>query len=150
MSVDQAIERALFTRLENATMSPALPISYPGVGFEPPTDGSPWLRATLMKGDPLSLSVNFSGSSKYVGLLQVDLFAPPQTSLLTMTATIGPVVTAFKRGTQMEQDGFVIKINDAPSVGDLVNEKPSGSVTLTRWLMLPVRVRWLCLASNPA
>ncbi len=138
MPVDSAIATALFEHLDSLS-SPPPDIAYPGVVFDVPEDGH--LRATFMPTDPVALSVDFGGTNRHQGLLQVDIFRPVNTSEITMREAADEIAEHFARGTRLTSSGFQIDIIEPPTVGPFLSEEA--------YNMLPVRIRWRCLAANP-
>lgn len=143
-AVETAILTAMLGRLQSLTLSPVLPISWPGLSFNPPTPGPTvrWLRGTLLPAETFPLAVSFAGANRHAGLFQVDVFGGiggGETALARIAALI---IGHFKRGTSLSEDGFTIEITDPPSRLPLLVDGP--------WLMVPVRVRYLAFAANPA
>lgn len=50
------------------------PVAWPGQRFDPPDDGSAWMRPTILWGDGFGRTI--SGGNTIIGVLMLDVFAP--------------------------------------------------------------------------
>lgn len=150
--VEAAIVSALLTRAKAFAdaQAPAITISLPNIAFTPPapTPTAKWLRATILPADSASLSVGFSGSNQHYGLLQIDVFygqgGPNNSggSELAPSRIASAIIQYFKPGTEMTKDGFTARVIRTPYRGQMMKDDP--------WMMIPVRIPYLCFAPNPA
>lgn len=149
-AVETAIQMALVLRAQQfaAAQSPALTIALPNVAFTPPvyTKTAKWLRATFLPADTFSPGVTYSSKNHHRGLLQVDVFHAQEAGEAAPARIAAAVIAYFKRGTAVTKDGFTAEVIAAPSRGPLIKD----DVDNGPWVMIPVRIPYLCLAANPA
>lgn len=146
MAVETSILSALNAQLAALTFSPAIPVSYPNVTFNPPTPSqtAKYLRVTHLPADTFPQGISFDDANKYTGIYQVDLFTGNNFGEPSAIAIAEQIIAQFKRGTKLVKNNFTIEILDPPSRLPYVQDV-SGS-----WWMLPIRIVYTCYASNPA
>lgn len=146
MAVEASILSALNTRLSQLVFSPAIPVSYPNISFTPPSPSktTKWLRATHLPADTFSQGIGYDSSNKYAGLYQVDVFVGNDAGEPAATAIAEAIINQFKRGTKLTKNNLVIEIQEAPSRLPYVQDSETKS-----WWILPVRVPYVCYATNP-
>lgn len=138
--VEVAIESALLTRAQAFATAQGLAISLPNVAFTPPTAGAnvKWLRATFLPAPTATLPVG-SGSDRYYGILQLDVFYGQGAGELAPARLASAAIAYFKRGTTMTKDGFTTRVYRRPSRGPMIKDDP--------WMMIPVTVNFECFAT---
>lgn len=143
-SVEVAIEGALLAAASAFAATQSLTIALPNIEFNPPnpTKTAKYLRAIFLPADTEMLGISFDDPNKHYGLFQIDVFQGLGGGEMAPARIAALVIAAFKRGTTFTRDGFTIRILDAPYRLSAVKDDP--------WLMLPVRIKYCCFASNPA
>lgn len=140
--IEVAIESALLTKAQAfaAAQSPALAISLPNIAFTPPTASATakWLRATFLPAPTATLPVG-SGSDRYYGILQIDVFYGQGAGELAPGRVVSAVIDYFKRGTEVAKDGFKARVYRRPSRGPMIKDDP--------WMMIPVTINFECFAA---
>lgn len=144
-AVEVAIEAALLERLAAFGTANSIDVAYPNVAFTAPAPSptAKYLRATFLPAETVSLGIGFTSSrNQHVGLLQVDVFHGQGKGELAPGRIAADLIAYFKRGTTVTRDGFRAQVTRAPYRIQAIKDDP--------WLIVPVRVPYLCLASNPA
>ncbi len=146
-AAEVAIETILLTEVAQfaAAQSPAvLRVAYPNVEFTPPAVGptAKWLRATFLPAD--TLSPFYASPNRHYGTLQVDVFWGIGGGDIAPARLAADVIAWFKRGSSFRRDGFLVRIIRTPFRGPTIQEDGDP------WSMIPVRVPYLCYASDPA
>jgi hypothetical protein len=140
--VEVAIEYALLTKAQAfaSSQSPSLAISLPNIAFTPPTASATakWLRATFLPAPTSTLPVG-SGSDRYYGLLQVDVFYGQGAGELAPARLASAAITFFAKGTEVVKDGFTTRVYRRPSRGPMIKDDP--------WMMIPVTINFECFAT---
>lgn len=145
-AAEVAIEAALLERAVAfaAAQSPALAISLPNITFSPPavSQTATWLRASFLPADTVALGINDESSNQHYGIFQVDVFYGLGGGEIAPARIAADIIAYFKRGTDMRRDGFVARVTAPPWRAAVVQDEP--------WIMLPVRIPYLCFASDPS
>ena len=146
-AAEVAIETALLTEVSQfvAAQSPGtLSVSYPNVEFTPPAvaPNVKWLRASFLPADTASPFMRNPGPNRHFGFLQVDVFWGVGGGDIAPARLAADVIAWFKRGTSIRRDGFLIRVIRTPFRGPTIKDDP--------WSMVPVRVPYICYASDPA
>jgi hypothetical protein len=143
-AVEVAAESALLNRLVALTFSPAIPLALPNVTFNPPTvsQTAMWLRATFLPADSFALGIDYGASNQHYGIFQVDVFYGQGGGELAPGRIAASVIRQFARGTRLTKDGFTVDITKTPYRRAMLKDDP--------WMMIPVSIPYLALASNPA
>ncbi len=143
-AVEVAIVTGLLGHLEDLTFTPVITVAWPNKPFDPPTPAKTarWLRPTVLSADTFALTVGHDGSNRHAGFLQVDVFYGLGGGDVAARRVAASIIAHFKRGTEIEKDGFTIQVTGAPSALATVKSDP--------WIMVPVRIPYLCFAVNPA
>lgn len=110
MGVEANIHAALMARVEALTLSPALPVSYPGVPFTAP-DGD-YIRVTHIRNRPVQRSVGTFTGSERMGLLQLDLFTRIDAGSWQIVADdmADDIAAHFPRGLRMTSNGQLVRV----------------------------------------
>jgi hypothetical protein len=147
-AVETAIQMALVLRAQQfaAAQSPALTIALPNIAFTPPnaTPTAKYLRATFLPADTFSPGVSYASKNEHRGLLQVDVFYGFGGGEASPRRIADAIIAYFKRGTKVTKDGFTAEVILAPYCGPIVKDIEGP------WMMIPVRIPYLCIAPNPA
>lgn len=139
--IEAGIADALFYHLNGLTLSPALPVAWPGVEFTPPSAGN-FLRAMLIEATPDVATLGDSGYNRHSGILIVFVHAVTGIGEIVAKQIASQVAAHFKRGTDISRNGQVVRIVQPPGVG--------GSIIDGDRLIVPVRIRWFADSQNPA
>lgn len=142
-AVEAAIPRALMRKLAQfaAAQSPVLTVSWPSLEFTPPDANKTvqWLRATVLPAETVTLGIGVGDSNQHYGIFQVDVFQGQGLGEPAPVRLAADVIAYFPRGLRLTLDGFNVDVIRSPYRGPLMKDDP--------WVMLPVRVPYLCLAS---
>jgi len=96
MVYDAEVHAALLTQLK--TVVSATLVAEENKEFEP-SDGSPWIRETLLPGIPERVEIMQDGLSRQFGVYQVDVFAPSGMGTDIADALAKTIGDAFVPGT---------------------------------------------------
>ena len=146
-AAEVAIETALLTEVAAfvSAQSPAvIRVAYPNVEFTPPTVGptAKWLRASFLPADTLSPFMKHPGPNRHYGFMQVDVFWGVGGGDIAPARLAADIIQWFKRGTSIRREGFLVRVVRTPYRGPTIKDDP--------WSMIPVRIPYLCYASDPA
>lgn len=138
--VEVAIESALLARATAFATAQALAISLPNIAFTPPTASgtAKWLRATFLPAPTTTLPVG-SGSDRYYGIMQIDVFYGQGAGELAPGRIASAVIAYFGKGTEVTKDGFTTRVYRRPSRGPMIKDDP--------WIMIPVTIPFECFAT---
>lgn len=92
-----------------AQFSPALPTSYPGVGFEPPTDGT-WLEVRWFPNETQNYGRADDAPSLMQGFGQVSVCCRPGIGIQQPLALARQVIAYFAKGTEFD----VVRVDRKP------------------------------------
>lgn len=138
MATEDDITAALFARIAALSLTPAHPIAWPNVAFNPPPNNR-WLRVNEVPTLSQPVAVSQDGSNDYRGFVQIDVFAPLGGGLAGPKATAGLVRQWMKRGTVLFSGSTRVLITSASIQG--------GIESSPRW-MVPVVVDYRAFALN--
>ncbi len=145
-AAEVAIQSALLARAIDFAdgQSPLIPISLPNIDFTPPvvSKSTTWLRASFIPADTAALGINAAASNQHYGLLQIDVFYGLGGGDIEAARIAADVIAYFKRFTTMTRDGFLVRIIRPPYCGPVIQDEP--------WVMLPVRIPYVCFAPDPS
>lgn len=96
-------------------LSPALPIAWPMVHFQPPAAGM-WLEAWPMMSATNKAEMAFTGAADRLGLMQVTVVAALGAGEAPALETAGIVAGHFAEGTQLFGGGLWVRIYAPASV----------------------------------
>lgn len=118
------------------------------VTFTPPTDGSPWLRETMLRqpGPPMRKSIGTEARMRHTGIYQISLFSSPDqpNDVLDIEAMGEAIRGAFPDSLDLEHGGQLLRCLGC-GLGTTVADRSKGGP----WLYLPVRVNWQADTFNP-
>ncbi|MFG1364657.1 DUF4128 domain-containing protein [Xanthobacter versatilis] len=131
------IADALIWHLSQLVLTPARPISYPGMTFSP-TVGVPYLAATHLPNTTGATGLAFDSDREFRGLFQVSVFWPARKGIIEPFDLAGTLAVHFASGTRILRHGRVVEVNRPPTVAPAI-EQPD-------WVQVPVTIRWRCVA----
>lgn len=117
--------------------SPAMPIAYPDVAFDPKTkapDGK-YLRVDLFKNAPFWEGLSSGRIDQ--GLLQIMVVWPRNRGIIKPAEVAALVEEHFKKGTRMTGSGVTVKVNREPYSSSPITS-PDKSET-------PVTIPWIAV-----
>ncbi len=135
MAVEHDIMEALFECLGGLVLSPAHPIAWPNVKFEPPADQR-FLRAGFVPNTANRVLIDSDGPHRHMGLLQVSVYGPKGQGEATLRALAGEVADRFPADLRL--GSLPVRITKRPDVADLIIEDAR--------VQIPVLVSWECWA----
>lgn len=112
------------------SMSPALPVAFPGVGFNPPSTGY-WLELNWIPNQTVNYGLAADAPVLLQGMAQVNVCWRPGPGILGGMALAGQVIAAFPKGTVI---GNTVRIYRKGWVG--------GDIPDPERVMLPVTLMW--------
>lgn len=134
--IEARIADILLTHLGTLTLAPAVPVSYPGIPFTPPS--GTYLEATIHQNTTLDHFIGDDSTSEYRGLLQVSVRTPAGAGIIAPMDLAGKVAEHFKRGTVLSKDGLTVRVLKTPDIAGPLQEPDR--------LHVPVTVTWFCFA----
>lgn len=126
------IEAALFARVRDFVHSPALPISWPNVPFNPPP--GPHLRVTHIPNMNRRLFLGSNDPHQRLGILQIGVFAPFNQGTTAATEIAGEIEDHFPADLVMRSGPVVVRVERAP-------ESAQPIADTAHWLV-PVSIRY--------
>lgn len=137
--IEAIIEDALATHLATLTLSPAMPIAWPNVDYQPTSSG--YLHVQHFPVDTNQSTLGTTGKNRISGIYQVSVMWPKGEGGVQPKERAALVAGHFKRGTVITQDGLNIRINKPPHVVAAIEEK--------KFLQVPVSISYQVDADNP-
>lgn len=137
MSVDAAIQGALYKHLKALSLPTALPIAPEGRNFD--GKGKAYLRPTYLPAEATAPHIPFDGEAEHVGLYQIDVFWPINQGLTDPLAVADAIRAHYARGLRIFLDGVDLRILRQPYAMPAMQE--------TALLQVPVRVPWWACVS---
>lgn len=95
--------------------------------------GQAFTRATLLPAETFAETIGVSGKNRNHGLYQIDLFGVADNGTDTVDTLADVIISHFKRGTTLTEDGLIVNIEMAWS--------ETGSI-LHSFYNVPVVIRW--------
>lgn len=115
--MEQEILDAFLARLALFSTSPAVPVSWPDVSFEPPDEGF-WLEAAFFPGAVINLAMDDYSLNDVRGFCQVKVCYTADAGQLAPYALVQEVINWFPKGTELGP----VKVNSRPSPLPVVRE----------------------------
>lgn len=137
-TVYDAIQAALDAKLATFATAQSLSVAWQNIEFDP-VAGSPWVRPSMLPGEPYQAALGESGENRCVGVYQVSVFYPAGNGSGTARAMVDTLITAFKRGTRLTYGGYTVEIKKA---------YPNPPLQEMQWYHIPVTIQWKCFATN--
>lgn len=135
---EAAIPALLFKHLQELSLAPPLPISFPDIPFTPPA--GPWLAVDYLTNRNISPFVAHDAAVLMRGILQVAVVTPRGAGEL-VAKRIGAIIAEhFRAGIPLRPvgEGFTLKIDGRPSIGGAMHED--------KWTRTPVTIMWRTFA----
>jgi len=139
MTVEEAIEAALFGAVHDLVAFDAAHKAWPNVVFNPPA-GEAYLRVSLLPNSGQRFFMNGYNPHLYLGILQLTVVAPLNAGSSEATRLAGEVAIEFPADRTFYESGINVRIERAPDVGQAFPVDASWNV--------PVSVRYDCIASQ--
>lgn len=129
---DDAIYDDFATKLGTfaAGLSPALPVSYPGVGLTPPKSGF-WLELVWIPNETANYGTASDAPSLLQGMAQVNVCYRPGTGIKDGLQLAGAVIQAFGKGTRIADR---VRVYRKPWVANVIEDPER--------VMHPVTIPW--------
>lgn len=137
--IEASVEEGLAVHLSTLTLSPAMPIAWPNVGYDPTSDG--YLKVQHFPVDTNQATLGTNGKNRITGIYQVSVMWPKNQGAIAPKERAALISAHFKRGTVITQDGLNIRINQPPHVSGAIEEKA--------FLQVPVSISYQVDAANP-
>lgn len=131
------IRAAFETRLATwaAAQVPPLPIAYENRTFNPPTDGSTYLRAFVLESPTLSSTLD-RRHREYGGIFQVSIQCAPNTGVGAAQALAAQLCALWPPEQLFRYSDIEIVIEEPPSVGPKISQP--------EYFVVPVSVDYRC------
>lgn len=140
MSLYQNIRGALQVQAATASGFPAAAKrAYEGVRFVEPSDGSTWVKMTLIPATGRPYSVD-GGTKQHTGMFQIDVFTAPGAGTGAGESLADAIKTVFAPGTRLSLNSEIVIIEYAERAS-VIDADP-------QWLQIPVTVGWRSFSSN--
>jgi hypothetical protein len=129
---ESQIANALFDRLANLTLSPALQVAWPNKVFGPDKPDT-YLRASLLRAETQPIGI--AAWNEHVGILQVDVVYKKQDGEVKPLAIADSVAAWFGRGTRLTSGSVQVDVYEKPSIGSAIDNRDG-------YFFYPVSVRY--------
>lgn len=130
MSALITTKKLVETRLK--TIVPSLPIAWEAVSFTPPTDGSKYLRCSLIIGKP---DDRCKGSTYYRENVTFNVYVMDELNIGTVSAleTAESIRSLFPKGSSLEEGNVRVHVLTTPHI--------AGAVVASDRLVLPISIQ---------
>lgn len=98
-----------------AQTPPALPLAHENQAFDPPSDGSAYLKLNLLPAQPDNTTIG-DGHWRDQGIFQVLLCYPQNAGTGDVDTMAKKIKEWFKRGTSLNEGGTIVRVNKTPTV----------------------------------
>lgn len=115
MTVEEAIEAALFGAVRDLDVFDADRKAWPDVAFVPPA-GESYLRVELLSNGNQRLFIKGSNPHRYIGILQLTVVSPLNQGPSIATRLAGKVAAEFHADDDFTEGGITVRIEKAPDV----------------------------------
>lgn len=132
MTPGAEISDVLLARLAALSLSPALPVAWPGRSFTPPSTA--YLEPTILMNTNRNQFVADDSTTEFRGILQVTVVAPSGAGIISPVEIAGKVADHFERGAPMIGPTLTVKVDKRPDVA-------SARVEADR-IRVPVSISW--------
>jgi hypothetical protein len=139
MTIEEAIEAALFGAARDLTVFGSARKAWPNVTFSPPA-GEPYLRVSLLPNSGQRFFIKGTDPQLYLGILQLTVVSPLNQGSSVATRLAGEVASEFPADRALYEDGVKVRIERAPDVGQAF---PNDAT----WVV-PVSIRYECFEST--
>jgi hypothetical protein len=113
-----------------AQFSPAMPASYPGIGFDPPSAGM-WLECQWFPNETQNYGIGNEGPSLLQGFGQLSVCYRPGGGIVPGLAVADLIIAAFGKGTVLYEG---IKVYRKPWTSSVIQDPER--------VMHPVTIPW--------
>lgn len=120
----------LFTK-EGPSVSGYIPVAWPGIEFRLGNYSS-YVRPRLLPARSAASGLGTAANNDHTGIYQVDVFWTENKGESLAFARAGEIALHFKRGTRLADNGYVVSVNDPPSL--------SPSLTANGFVQVPVSI----------
>jgi hypothetical protein len=103
------ISSALDSRLN--TLTGQSPIAWENTAYIPVKD-TLYLRPTILPASTIQAGLGTSGLDEYIGIYQIDIFAPAGKGRGEAEIKADAVADHFKRGTDLSKNGKTVRLGD--------------------------------------
>lgn len=122
------ISSALDSRLN--TLSGGSPVAWENIVYVP-TKSSMYLRPTNLAGATTQAGLGTAGIDEYVGIYQIDVFAPAGTGRSQAESKADAIANHFKRGTDLLYNNTTVRLGDVSRTnGTTIEDRFVISVTI--------------------
>lgn len=132
MSVDAAIQAALYGHLKRITLPTALPIAPEGKSYN--ARGKSYLRPTYLPAEATAAQLSDKGDAEHVGFYQIDVFWKAGEGIAEPLAVADAIRAHFARGLRVFLDNVDLRVTRQPFTLPALQDEA--------WLQIPVRVPW--------
>lgn len=133
-----AFEEIRSALMKNLEMYQNTDVAWPNMEYVP-VKGTGYLEPSFFPGEATQGSLGTNGVNKQVGAFQVLVWMPVGTGLGVVTVKADEIVTAFKRGTELDKNSTKVIIKSA-SAGGMIQHGD--------WVHIPVTVLWYSYTAN--
>lgn len=119
-SVETKIWLALKSRAETAATLVGLPVAWPNENFTAPSSG--YLRVRQVPNTPLRPFLGSDAPHERLGVLQIMVLAPRNQNAAVAQEMAGKIAAHFPADHAMFYDDVMVKVRQAPRVGEVVPE----------------------------
>lgn len=114
------------TLLTTFAAARSLPVSFPGVHFNSPDEGT-WLEATWIPNRPLNYGMSDDGPTLLQGFAQVSVCYRPGTGIVDGQQLAGEVVAAFGKGVRFGD----ARVYERPAISSAIEDPERIAVPVT-------------------
>lgn len=118
--VEVTIQEALFAQVATLSLSPALPVAWPNVSFDPPASG--YLRVRHLPNRNRRLFMGSDEPHQREGILQIEVRMPLNQGPSSATTLAGKIAEHFLCDLKMWRGGILVEVVNAPDVLPAVAE----------------------------
>jgi hypothetical protein len=137
VGIEAEIEDALLYRLSQLVFSPAIPVAYPGVAYDP-TGVDTYIEAHFFTAPTDRLAVNTNAPHDHTGLLQLSLRTKPGQGDISPRILASQILAHFAEDAPIDRNTVRVKVLGR---GTAAAGRLDGA-----WWHIPITIKWQCFA----
>ena len=135
------IERALLTQIALIELTPDLPVAWPGVPFDPSTDGaSGFISVDILPAAPRQIDLGSNALNEHRGTAVVQTYALRGIGHIKARDVAEEVALYFPRGEVLTFDAVTVLITAPPHI--------TASLSSGGYIQTPIRVSYMAHLAN--
>jgi len=130
MTIEAAIEGALFARVGSLVLSPTRRVAWPNMPFAP-TNGETYLAVDHLPNRSQRLFIGSGDPHLRQGILQITIRGPQNHNAINLTQIAGKVAEHFPTDLRLTSGNVQVRVSKAPDIAPAFKDDPHWVVPVT-------------------